>query len=80
LEEEGYIVATAYDGKSAFGMAQAGRFDLILLDVMLPGMDGFQVAPRLRREGNRVPILMLRHRLEINYLIRSDFSSLGRIS
>lgn len=59
LEEEGYLVTIAGEGKSAFEMTQAGRFDLLLLDVMLPGMDGFQVAQRLRREGNRVPILML---------------------
>jgi DNA-binding response OmpR family regulator len=59
LQEEGYTVATAADGKSAVEMAQASQFELILLDIMLPGMDGFQVAQRLRREGNRVPILML---------------------
>jgi two-component system, OmpR family, response regulator len=59
LQEEGYAVATAADGKTAVEMAQASQFELILLDIMLPGMDGFQVARRLRREGNRVPILML---------------------
>jgi two-component system response regulator MprA len=58
LEEEGYAVAVAHDGIAGFGMAQAA-FDLILLDLMLPGMDGFQVATRLRQKGNRVPILML---------------------
>jgi DNA-binding response OmpR family regulator len=59
LQEEGYAVATAADGKTAVEMARASQFELILLDIMLPGMDGFQVAQRLRREGNRVPILML---------------------
>jgi DNA-binding response OmpR family regulator len=59
LQEEGYGVTTAADGKTAVEMAQASQFELILLDIMLPGMDGFQVAQRLRREGNRVPILML---------------------
>ena len=59
LQEEGYVVAVATDGTTAFEMAQASEFELILLDIMLPGMDGFQVAQRLRQQGNRVPILML---------------------
>jgi len=59
LEEEGYVVAVATDGATGFEMARAGEFELILLDIMLPGMDGFQVAQRLRHHGDRVPILML---------------------
>ncbi len=59
LQEEGYVVAVATDGPTAFEMAQASDFELILLDIMLPGMDGFQVAQRLRQKGNRIPILML---------------------
>jgi len=59
LEEEGYVVAVAADGRTALEMARASQFELILLDIMLPGMDGFQVAQCLRRGGNRVPILML---------------------
>jgi DNA-binding response OmpR family regulator len=59
LQEEGYAVVTTADGTTAVEMAQSSQFELILLDIMLPGMDGFQVAQRLRREGNRVPILML---------------------
>ena len=59
LQEEGYVVAIAANGPMAVEMAQASQFELILLDIMLPGMDGFQVAQRLRRGGNRVPILML---------------------
>jgi DNA-binding response OmpR family regulator len=59
LQEEGYAVTVAADGPIAVEMAEASQFDLILLDIMLPGMNGFQVAQHLRREGNRVPILML---------------------
>jgi DNA-binding response OmpR family regulator len=59
LQEEGYAVTVASDGTTAVEMAEANQFELILLDLMLPGMDGFQVAQRLRRQGNRVPILML---------------------
>ncbi len=59
LQEEGYAVAVAADGPTAIEMAHAADFDLILLDIMLPGLDGFQVARRLRQQGYRVPILML---------------------
>jgi DNA-binding response OmpR family regulator len=59
LEEEGYSATVALDGVSGYEMALAATFDLILLDLMLPGMDGFQVARRLRDKGNRTPILML---------------------
>ncbi|MEZ5398910.1 MAG: response regulator transcription factor [Bryobacteraceae bacterium] len=59
LSEEGYVVTVAEDGPSGLAMAQSAQFDLILLDVMLPGIDGFSVARRLRSEGLRTPILML---------------------
>ena len=44
LQEEGYAVTVASDGTTAVEMAEANQFELILLDLMLPGMDGFQVA------------------------------------
>jgi two-component system response regulator MprA len=59
LEEEGYVVAVALDGPTGLAMARASSFELILLDIMLPGMDGFSIARRLRSEGNSTPILML---------------------
>ena len=59
LEEEGYVVAVALDGPTGLAMARSGSFELILLDVMLPGMDGFAVARRLRSDGISTPILML---------------------
>jgi DNA-binding response OmpR family regulator len=59
LEEEGYIVAIALDGPTGLAIARAGAFELILLDVMLPGMDGLEVARRLRSDGVSIPILML---------------------
>jgi len=59
LEEEGYAVTTAGDGATGLAMARSGGFDVILLDIMMPGMDGFEVARRLRREGSKTPILML---------------------
>lgn len=59
LAEEGYGVTVAEDGPTGLAMAQSNEFDLILLDVMLPGIDGFSVARRLRSEGIRTPVLML---------------------
>jgi DNA-binding response OmpR family regulator len=59
LEEENYSVSTAGDGVIALEMAQNDRYDLVLLDVMLPGIDGMEVARRIRRERQSTPILML---------------------
>src|SRR5436305_414659 len=59
LTLEGYEVAVASDGTSGSKMARSGSYDLILLDVMLPGKDGFEVCRELRRAGLKTPILML---------------------
>jgi two-component system alkaline phosphatase synthesis response regulator PhoP len=59
LRMEGYEVETIGDGNAASSRAREGAFDLILLDVMLPGKDGFEVCRELRRHGLRTPILML---------------------
>ena len=59
LEEEGFSVTVSHNGIEALDIAQASPFDVIVLDVMLPGIDGFTVARRLREGRNRTPILML---------------------
>jgi len=59
LRLEGYEVETVADGITAAQRAREGAFDLILLDVMLPGKDGFEVCRELRRSGLRTPIVML---------------------
>lgn len=59
LERKPYTVDLAQDGRQALDMVHSGRYDLILLDVRLPGLDGFEVCQRLRQEGNFTPILML---------------------
>ncbi len=58
LKREGYETATAFDGKAGLDAALTGDFDLILLDIMLPVMDGFEVCKKVR-EVSSVPILML---------------------
>ncbi len=59
LTEEGHTVTVALDGREGLEMAEGWEFDLIILDVMLPGMDGFAIARRLRAQHNQTPILML---------------------
>jgi DNA-binding response OmpR family regulator len=59
LEEQGYAVDVARTGREALEWAEAVPFDLIVLDIMLPEIDGITVCRRLRRQGNQVTILML---------------------
>jgi two-component system alkaline phosphatase synthesis response regulator PhoP len=59
LEMEGYKVTTATDGKKALKVFKEERFNLIILDVMLPEIDGFQVAETIRLENSEVPIMFL---------------------
>jgi DNA-binding response OmpR family regulator len=59
LEAESYEVETAESGEDGLLRLSAEPFDVVVLDVMLPGIDGFEVARRLRAEANYVPLLML---------------------
>ncbi len=59
LERDGYRVSAAYDGLQALEQARQARPDLVVLDLMLPGMDGLDVCRILRDESNKVPIIML---------------------
>lgn len=59
LHRQGYTADVSYDGVSGLDNAMSGIYDLVILDVMLPGMNGFQVAQKLRQGGIVVPVLML---------------------
>jgi len=59
LKTEGYDVEVVGDGEAATRRAREGKFDLILLDVMLPRKDGFEVCRELRRAGFKIPIILL---------------------
>jgi DNA-binding response OmpR family regulator len=59
LREASYDVDQATTGPQALALAQAHRYDVIILDVLLPGMSGLQVCQAIRERGDRVPILML---------------------
>ena len=64
LEREGYNTIEAYDGQTGLQLAREQNPDLILLDLMLPQMDGFEVCRRLRADGSSIPIIMLTAREE----------------
>ena len=64
LQKSEYETLLAYDGGEALRLARESNPDLILLDVMLPEVDGFEVCRRLRSEGNNVPIIMITAREE----------------
>jgi DNA-binding response OmpR family regulator len=59
LMEDGYHVVVAHDGRQGLELARLPHFELLVLDLMLPGMDGFQIARTLRAEGNRIPMLVV---------------------
>ncbi|GAB4563072.1 MAG: response regulator transcription factor [Anaerolineales bacterium] len=66
LEEQGYAVDTAFSGREALDYADGAPYDLIILDILLPEMDGLSVCRELRQRGNRTPILMLTARDSID--------------
>ena len=59
LEAEHHHVTLAYDGRTGLDLSSTTEFDVVVLDLMLPVIDGFEVARRLRKNGNETPILML---------------------
>jgi two-component system copper resistance phosphate regulon response regulator CusR len=59
LEQESYAVDVAYDGEEGYNSARYDEYDLLILDVMLPGMTGFDICQKLRAESIHTPILML---------------------
>jgi DNA-binding response OmpR family regulator len=59
LEQERFVVDVAYDGTSGFDLASSEPYDVVLLDRLLPGIDGLEICKKLRAQGNHAPILML---------------------
>ncbi len=59
LEDEGYSVDVAYDGEEGFDLAANEPYDVVVLDIMLPKKDGFEIVRDLRNEGVKTPVLML---------------------
>lgn len=59
LEQESYAVDIEFDGEDGYNAASGEEYDLLVLDVMLPGMDGYEIAKKLREQNIHTPILML---------------------
>ncbi len=59
LQHHGYVVTTAENGREALDLIPTSKPDLVLLDVMMPDLDGFEVCRRLRTDGDRTPVLFL---------------------
>ncbi len=70
FSEAGFVVDVATDGLDGLYLAEEVEFDLIVLDVMLPGLDGWQVLMRLRQTGNQTPVLFLTARDAIHERVR----------
>jgi DNA-binding response OmpR family regulator len=70
LKEQGMAVDVARDGAAGLRAAEAESYDAVILDVMLPGLDGFQVLRELRRAGNKAPVLMLSARSGVEDRVR----------
>ncbi len=66
MRREGYEVTPVENGEDALYELESGVYDLVVLDVMMPGMNGFDVAKKARKEGNRTPILMLTAKGELD--------------
>ena len=65
LEMSAMVVDVAYDGEEGYDLASTEEYDVIILDRMLPGLSGTEIAKRLRQDGNHTPILLLTAKTEI---------------
>ena len=70
LQQERFVVDPVYTGPEGLDSALSGAYDAVILDVMLPGMDGFTVLQRLRAEGVKTPVMMLTARGDLQDRIR----------
>jgi two-component system copper resistance phosphate regulon response regulator CusR len=70
LSENGHVVDLAHDGIEGRRLATGGEYDLVLLDVMLPGVDGFGVLSAMRQQGRKTPVLMLTARDKVEDRVR----------
>ena len=65
LEKNNYSADAVYNGEDALAYLEAGKYDALILDIMMPKMDGLEVLRRLRQQGNAIPVLMLTARAEV---------------
>ena len=70
LQEEHHVVSVAHDGRSGLDLSRTYQFDVVVLDWMLPGMDGVEICRKLRKDGNAVPVLMLTARDSVPDIVK----------
>lgn len=70
LERQKYQAEAVFDGETGLTYAMSGQYDAVVLDVMLPGLNGFQIATALRKKGSDIPILMLTARDDLTDKVR----------
>lgn len=81
LEREGYEVQVAVDGERGLQLARSGGFDLMLLDVMLPGLNGYEVLEALRADGATLPVLVLSARsAEMDKVLGLDLGAVDYVT
>lgn len=74
LKQEGYSVVHAGDGISGFDMASEGSFELAIVDIMLPGMDGYSIIEKLRNRHNQLPIIIVSARRTVDERVKGLMS------
>src|SRR5580692_12710542 len=77
LEADEYSVRVAHTGEEGFYLVQAQPFDLVILDVMLPGHDGFEILATLRKRGIKTPVLLLTSRDRKSTRLNSSHSQIS---
>ncbi len=70
LHRQGYTTDICHDGLTGLDNARSGIYDLVILDAMLPGLDGFSLLQQLRSEGSPIPVLMLTARSDVSDRVR----------
>ena len=76
LQNENYAVDIANDGQLGYEHASTGIYDMVILDLMLPKMNGYEVLSALRRDGDNVPVLILSAKTEIDDKIPVSYTHL----
>lgn len=70
LEQDGYAVDVAYDGDDGYSTASADEYDVIVADVMMPALNGYDMVAKLRADGNKTPVLMLTAKVQERDVIK----------
>ncbi len=66
MQKNNYCADAVYNGKDALEYAQSGNYDAVILDIMMPEMDGIEVLTEMRKQGNSVPVLLLTAKGELS--------------